>query len=458
MSGNATSRHVGQACVRGGNVFPGRDLTHRAALYSFRNPTNQGASQRHPMTFADERPNSCWKTVGKHRSIIMNPRKKNLDMPTLGQSGWRSVFGRRSLLWISLSVPLLCGFPALGQPKHSLTANVLDGALADPTRTAPTSRTQSPDQQLPGTISGTIVDATGANVAGAHVKLARENQSLGQDVVSDAVGQFSFANVSPGPFQLTTSSEGFATQTYSGVLHSGENCVVQPIMLVVVAVSTEVLVSLSPTQEAEAEIKDEEKQRVLGVLPNFYVTYNPTAAPLSSKQKFKLAWKATVDPVNFVVVAGTAGIEQAANAFGGYRQGAQGYARRYGATYGDSVTSTFIGSAILPSLFKQDPRYFYKGTGSIRSRVLYAIANSVICKGDNGHWQANYSAILGGLASGGISNLYYPAADREGAELTVQNALIGIGSSAATNILQEFVIRKLTRHPPNYAAPKPNGQ
>jgi hypothetical protein len=388
----------------------------------------------------------------------MNPGKKNFDRPTLGPSVWRSVFGRRSLLWISLCVPLLCGFPALGQPKHSVTANVLDGAPADPTRTARTSRTQASDQQLPGTISGTVVDATGAIIAGAHVKLSRENQSLGQDVVSDAGGQFSFANVSPGPFELTTSSEGFATQIYSGVLQSGERCIVQPITLVVGAASTQVLVSLSPTQEAEAEIKDEEKQRVLGLLPNFYVTYNPTAAPLNPKQKFKLAWKATVDPVNFVVVAGTAGIEQAADAFGGYGQGARGYGRRYGATYGDSVTSTFIGSAILPSLFKQDPRYFYKGTGSIRSRVLYAIANSVICKGDNGHWQANYSAIIGGLASGGISNLYYPSADREGVELTVQNALIGIGSSAATNILQEFVIRKLTRHPPSYAAPKPNGQ
>jgi Carboxypeptidase regulatory-like domain len=419
--------------------------------------TNQAASQRHPIEFADERPKYCRKTVGKHRSIIMNPRKKNLDRPTLSRGVWRSVFDRRSLLWISLSL-LLCGFPALGQPKHSLTENVFEGALADSTRTAPTSHTQSPDQQLSGTISGTIVDATGAIVAGAHIKLSRENQSLGQDVVSDAVGQFSFANVSPGPFQLTTSSEGFATQTYSGVLRSGENCILQPIMLVVVAASTEVHVSLSRTQEAEAEIKDEEKQRVLGILPNFYVTYSRTAVPLSSKQKFKLAWKATVDPVNFVVVAGAAGLEQAANAFGGYGQGAQGYARRYGAAYGDSVTSTFIGSAILPSLFKQDPRYFYKGTGSIRSRVLYAIANSVICKGDNGRWQANYSAILGGLASSGISNLYYPAADREGAELTVQNALIGIGSSAATNILQEFVIRKLTRHPPNYAPPTPNAQ
>ena len=68
-----------------------------------------------------------------------------------------------------------------------------------------------------------------------------------------------------------------------------------------------------------------------------------------------------------------------------------------------------IGGAILPSLFRQDPRYIYKGTGSIPSRALYAIANSVICRGDNRRWQPSYSGILGGLAAGGISNLYYPA-------------------------------------------------
>ncbi len=111
------------------------------------------------------------------------------------------------------------------------------------------------------------------------------------------------------------------------------------------------------------------------------------------------------------------------------------------------ATSTLIGSAILPSLLKQDPRYFYKGTGSKRSRLLYAIANSVICKGDNGHWQANYSGILGGLASGGISNLYYPAKDRD-AGLTFQNFAIGLGATAAANILQEFVIRRFTSNAP----------
>ncbi len=185
--------------------------------------------------------------------------------------------------------------------------------------------------------------------------------------------------------------------------------------------SAEVDVGLSQTEVAEEEIKVEEKQRVLGVIPNFYVSYVPNAVPLTSKQKFKLAWKTIVDPFTFVFNGLVAGVEQAQNDFSGYGQGAQGYAKRYGAAYGDVVTGTFIGSAILPSLLKQDPRYFYKGTGSKRSRILYAIANAVICKGDNGHWQANYSSIIGSLAAGGISNLYYPAQDRNGAWINVRN-------------------------------------
>jgi uncharacterized membrane protein YeaQ/YmgE (transglycosylase-associated protein family) len=109
------------------------------------------------------------------------------------------------------------------------------------------------------------------------------------------------------------------------------------------------------------------------------------------------------------------------------------------------LVGTMVGGAILPSLLKQDPRYFYKGTGSTRSRILYALANAVICKGDNGHWQFDYSGILGDLAAGGISNLYYPASSRSGGGL-IENTLIGIGGSGVANLFQEFLIRKLTPH------------
>ncbi len=278
-------------------------------------------------------------------------------------------------------------------------------------------------------------------------------QSLNQEVISDSDGEFSFANIAPGPFQLTITSAGFAAQTFSGTLRSAENYIVPQNALAVANNVTDVEVGLSQTEVAEEQIKIEEKQRVLGVLPNFYVSYIANAAPLNSKQKFELAFRTVVDPFTFIFVGGVAGVEQAQNHFAGYGQGAQGYGKRFGAGYADTVAGTFVGAAILPSLLKQDPRYFYKGSGSAPSRSLYAIANAVICKGDNGHWQVNYSNILGSLAAGGISNLYYPAQDRNGAGLTLANGAIGIGATAVANLFQEFVIRKLTPKVPSSAKP-----
>jgi hypothetical protein len=306
---------------------------------------------------------------------------------------------------------------------------------------------QLPDQPPPGSISGTVVDQSGAVVAGAKVKLTGD-QFQSRKVLSDADGQFFFANVPPGPFQLTIASPGFATQTSSGILQSGEINTLAQIVLAVATNKTEVQVGVTQTEVAEEQIKNEEKQRVLGIVPNFYVSYIPDAVALNPKQKFKLAWKTLFDPVTFIVVGGTAGVEQAQNHFREYGQGAEGYGKRFGAGYADTVTSTLIGGAILPAILKQDPRYFYKGSGSKASRIRYAIANSVICKGDNGRWQANYSSILGSLAAGGISNLYYPDQDR-GAGLTFENAGIGIAQAAVVNLLQEFVMRKLTPRRPN---------
>ena len=305
---------------------------------------------------------------------------------------------------------------------------------------------QSPQPALApaGSIHGTVVDQSGAMVAGARLKLAGEDPSRHQETVSGNDGQFAFSNVAPGRFQITITSAGFASQTLSGTLHAGESYTIPNTALAVAESFTDVEVGLSQIDVAEEQIKIEEKQRVLGVLPNFYVTYIPNAVPLTSKQKFKLAWKTVIDPFTLVAVAGAAGVEQAQDHFAEYGQGAQGYAKRFGAGYADTASGVFIGAALLPSLLKQDPRYFYKGTGSTRSRALYAIANSFVCKGDNGRWQTNYSNILGSLAAGGISNLYYPRQDRNGLGLTFENAGLGLAATSVSNLFQEFVIRKLT--------------
>jgi hypothetical protein len=311
------------------------------------------------------------------------------------------------------------------------------------------------DQPTFGSISGTVVDQSGAVVAGARVKLTNGDPSASRDVVTGADGTFLFAKVAPGAFQLTILAAGFAAQTTSGTLHAGENYVAPVAALAVATAMTDVEVGVSQVEVAEEQLKVEEQQRVLGVLPNFYVSYIPDAAPLNSKQKFKLAFRTVIDPFTFVFVGGAAGVQQWQNHFEGYGQGAQGYAKRFGAGYGDTLTGTFIGGAILPSILKQDPRYFYKGTGSVPSRFLYAIANAFICKGDNRRWQVNYSNMLGSLAAGGISNLYYPPQDRNGVSLTFENAALGIAGSAVSNLFQEFLIKKLTPKVPGNGAGKP---
>jgi Carboxypeptidase regulatory-like domain len=332
------------------------------------------------------------------------------------------------ILSASAQVPQATG-PATQSPQASAARTPASPGAA-----------KSEQQQVTGSISGTVADQRGTPVSGARVTLGRAAGSSLQQTQSDDDGQFFFVNVVPGPFQLTVTALGFKTQTVAGTLQPEESHKIPRIALAVASVMTQVRVT--PSQLAEVQVKEEEHQRVLGVVPNFYVTYLRDAAPLDAKQKFELAWKSSIDPVTFGIVGATAGLQQAANQYSGYGQGAEGYGKRFGAAYADVTISTFIGGAILPSLLKQDPRYFYKGSGSKRSRLLYAMAASVMCKGDNGRWQPNYSNVLGSLTSGAISNLYYPDQNRNDAALTFESAALAIGATAGANVLQEFVIPK----------------
>jgi hypothetical protein len=305
---------------------------------------------------------------------------------------------------------------------------------------------ESPSAQMFGSITGTVTDQDGAMIPAAQVQLLGEGQpqTTARVVASDATGRFAFANVTPGRFQLTVSAQGFTTQQGSAEVVAAETMEV-PAIVLEAATNIEVQ-AITQRQLAEEQLRSEEKQRIFGFIPNFYVTYEPHPVPLAPSQKFQLAWKTSFDPVTFAITGVVAGVQQGQNAYPEWGQGSQGYAKRYAASYGTALTDNLIGSALLPVLLKQDPRYFYKGTGSIHSRALYAISNSVVCKGDNGHWQPNYSSIIGGLASGALANLYYPAASRDGAGLMLEDTAVGIGSTAIANLFQEFLVKKLTPH------------
>ena len=308
---------------------------------------------------------------------------------------------------------------------------------------APPNPTPAADLAKTGSITGTVLDKDGAAVPNTKVVLTEGSFNL--ETQSGGEGSFTFRNVPVGQYDLSYSAEGFATQHQSGTLQPGEDDAIAPVQLVVAA-TVEVNVTETREEIAEQQIKVQEKQRLLGVVPNYYVSYVPDAVPLNTRQKFQLGWKFAFNRFSLAIAGFSAGIEQATDSYSGYGQGAQGYAKRLGATYADFVSGTFFGGAIFPALLKQDPRYFYKGTGSKKSRFFYAVANAVICRGDNGHWQPNYSNVLGSLAAGSLSNLYYPASDRNGVALTFENTLIDVGGSAASAVFQEFFSKKLTPH------------
>ena len=332
---------------------------------------------------------------------------------------------------------------AQSQPLEQLASE-----LKLPDAPEPAESAAQPQQKTSGAVSGRVVDQTGKGLAGADVTLTRDQGSVIQEVRSDDDGRFGFANLAPGLLEVTIVAEGFTAQTISRTLRPGENCLLPQIALSLATQITEIRVSPPLKEIAQDQLKDQEKQRVFGVVPNFYVSYVGEAAPLTSAQKFQLALRTATDPVSITAVSVIAGVNQAADRYSGYGQGAEGYAKRYGASYANFATGLFMGGAVLPSLFKQDPRYFYKGTGTTRSRLFYALSRTVICKGDNQKWQPNYSSVLGDLAAGGISNLYIPERDRHGARLTFENAGIALATTAVISVLQEFVLHKVTSHRP----------
>ena len=296
-----------------------------------------------------------------------------------------------------------------------------------------------------GTVRGHLVDPTGAAIVTAQIRLSFAGENNPHETLSGPLGDFSFQGLRPGQFQLSFTAAGFAPKTTTGELHTGENLQLPPIELPLSTVSTSVSVTQTQEEIAEGQVKQAESQRLVGLVPNFFINYNSDAAPLNTRQKFQLTWKTLIDPSAFVINGVIAATWQAQNTYPGFGQGAQGYAKRYGASYADFATSLVLEKVALTTTFRQDPRYFYKGTGSRGSRLRYALSRSVICQGDNRQPQFCYSSVLSGIASGFITNYYYPEHDRNSNGVVLQNAAIGIGIDAVVNVFQEFFFRSITR-------------
>lgn len=341
----------------------------------------------------------------------------------------------------------------VAQPNAASSAQI--SPLPNAPETAQTQAREPADESRPsatGNISGTVLDTNNGVVQNANVKL--DGSGVSRTVISGSDGQFQFPNLPAGEYRLTVTAEGMRSYTSDRIhLNPGEFRIAPTISLVVSGGVSSIVVSGDKEELSEQQVRIAEQQRVGGVIPNFYSAYDWNAPPMLAKEKFKLSFRSLIDPVSIVTVAGIAGAEQYKGLFSGYGSGIEGYGKRFGAAYTNRFAGDMLSRAAFPAIFHQDPRYFYKGKGSIRSRALYAMSRAVVTRTDDGHLRPNYSEVLGDFSAGAISNLYYPQADR-GFSLVMINGATGVGANAVSNLIREFLLKGLTSHIPNGA----NGQ
>lgn len=295
------------------------------------------------------------------------------------------------------------------------------------------------------TVIGTVTDANGDTVPDAAVVVKGSDIHDQRTVTTTANGYFEFRGLQPGiPYQVSVAAKNFADWTSPPIiLEAGQFKILSGIKMRIEAEHTEVNVRYDPVEVAAEQFKAQEHQRVFGVIPNFYIAYDPNAEPLTAKMKFKLALRVSTDPVTAAGVMLLASAKQAGNT-PDYGQGWDAYGKRLGAISADGFTDIMIGGAILPSLLHQDPRYFYQGTGTTGSRIRHAMLSPFISRNDNGTWGPNYSSVGGDLGSGALSNLYYPKSNR-GAGLVFGNFAIGTAERIGANLAQEFLLAKFTK-------------
>jgi Carboxypeptidase regulatory-like domain len=294
-----------------------------------------------------------------------------------------------------------------------------------------------------GSVLGTVVDTSDDPIRGAHVILQGPAGDRLTAVTKDD-GGFVFEQAPAGiAYQITVTAEGFADWNSFITVEQGQKTTLSQVKLRILAVQRAITVSYSSNEVATQQLKAEEQQRILRVIPNLYVTYEPHPEPLTTTMKFHLAYKSLTNPFFFGRTVAWAGVQQARDDPSEWQQGAKGYSKRLGAGFADGVTGSLISNAILPSLLHQDPRYFYQGNGSKKSRALHAMWAPFVCKGDSGAWQPNYSQWGGSLIGYSISTAYYPSSDRTAGHL-FQTFGIDMGLHVVGSLAQEFILGKFT--------------
>jgi hypothetical protein len=193
--------------------------------------------------------------------------------------------------------------------------------------------------------------------------------------------------------------------------------------------------SSSSTSTAANPDEGQQTKRILWIVPNFRaVSAGVKLPPQSVKEKFKTGALDSFDYSSFIFVGIQSGISQATDAYPAFRQGAAGYGRYYWHTFADQTDENLWVEGILPSVLRQDSRYYTLGHGGFIKRGFYAVSRTVITRTDSGKETFNASEVLGSGIAAGLSSAYYPGEYRtwtKTGQRWLTNALLDFGTFAA---------------------------
>jgi len=303
---------------------------------------------------------------------------------------------------------------------------------------------QSVPAQKTVSIQGKVTDSSGTPILGAVVAI--EGGGDARMTVTDMEGAFQISLLTPGNYNVKISASGLSDWTAENVAAPAVPGA-KPLLAVMQVASTvtTVTVGLSPEELADEQVKRETQQRVMGIIPNYFVAYDNDAAPLSPKQKLDLSFETLIAPATFAAVGITAGIQQSKNSYHQFGQGSEAYGERFGAAYGTAATNLLVTSVLADSVLHQDPRYFYSGRGTKKERAWYAIKSAFRAKGDNGKWQPPYAGVLGAVGAAELSDLYYPGS-RTQYTLLGRSLMFHFAGLIGLNLGEELFFKKFTSH------------
>jgi hypothetical protein len=290
-------------------------------------------------------------------------------------------------------------------------------------------------------LGGAVKDVGGTPVGEATVHLVGPG-GFARVATTDDDGEYRFESVPVGDFTVTVKAEGLAEGSARVTLGAGEQREVPEFTLRLEEAKFQVD-AVSQVELADEQIKVEETQRIFGAIPNFYVAYDQNTVSMTQKQKLKLASRTLIDPVTFIAAGISAGINQGLQSPVDWGQDLTGFGQRYGAQMVGAAAGVGFTGFLFPAIFHQDPRYFYKGTGTKSSRTWWALKQSIEQKGDKGHWEPAYSNMLGDVAATLATVAVYPHQDVNWGTTAAENFGLSIASQAFGNIMEEFVVPKL---------------